>query len=61
MVAFILSFSALVAAIWLMFTAYVLVEGDNPKWPGVALVISNSLIFASNLVYKFGRVEDETF
>ncbi|KAI6183008.1 hypothetical protein M3Y97_00441500 [Aphelenchoides bicaudatus] len=49
MLAFILSFASLVAATWLMFSEYVLREGNDPKWPGVALFLNNFLIFAASL------------
>ncbi|KAI6219871.1 Small membrane protein related [Aphelenchoides besseyi] len=58
MFAFILSFSSLVAALWLMFSDYVLRQGNDPKWPGVSLFLNNFLIFCASLVYKFGRTEE---
>ncbi|TKR93837.1 hypothetical protein L596_008217 [Steinernema carpocapsae] len=58
MAAFCLSFSCLVAAIWVMFADYVLVKGDHSVWPGVALFLHNFLIFIASLVYKFGRTEE---
>ncbi|KAI6207259.1 hypothetical protein M3Y99_01852900 [Aphelenchoides fujianensis] len=61
MFAFILSFSSLVAALWLMFADYVLRQGNDPKWPGVALFLNNFLIFCASLVYKFGRTEEDHY
>jgi len=61
MLAFILSFSSLVAALWLMFADYVFETGDGPKWPGVALFLNNFLIFCASLVYKFGRAEGSAY
>ncbi|OZC08758.1 hypothetical protein X798_04172 [Onchocerca flexuosa] len=58
MLGFVLSFASLVAALWIMFADYVLVTGDHPIWPGVALFFHNFLIFISSLVYKFGRTEE---
>ncbi|VDM44741.1 unnamed protein product [Toxocara canis] len=58
MCGFVLSFASLVAAIWIMFADYVLVLGDHPTWPGVALFLHNFLIFLASLVYKFGRTEE---
>ncbi|CAJ0578211.1 unnamed protein product, partial [Mesorhabditis spiculigera] len=58
MAAFVLSFSALVAATWILFSDYVLRQGDHPVWPGVALFVHNFMIFAASLVYKFGRTEE---
>lgn len=58
MCGFVLSFASLVAAIWIMFADYVLVVGDHPTWPGVALFFHNFLIFVASLVYKFGRTEE---
>uniref|UniRef100_A0A915PWY2 Uncharacterized protein n=1 Tax=Setaria digitata TaxID=48799 RepID=A0A915PWY2_9BILA len=58
MLGFVLSFASLVAALWIMFADYVLVTGDHPIWPGVALFLHNFLIFISSLVYKFGRTEE---
>ncbi|EFO19052.1 hypothetical protein LOAG_09441 [Loa loa] len=58
MFGFVLSFASLVAALWIMFADYVLVTGDHPIWPGVALFLHNFLIFISSLIYKFGRTEE---
>lgn len=58
MLGFVLSFASLVAALWIMFADYVLVIGDHPTWPGVALFFHNFLIFTASLVYKFGRTEE---
>ncbi|PIO76806.1 ABC transporter, ATP-binding protein [Teladorsagia circumcincta] len=58
MAAFVLSFASLVAATWVLFSDYVLLTGDHPVWPGVALFLTNFIIFASSCVYKFGRTEE---
>jgi len=60
MLAFVLSFASLVAAVWLMFSEYVFRQGDTPKWPGVALFLNNFLIFCASLLYKFGRVDNNS-
>ncbi|VDN03130.1 unnamed protein product [Thelazia callipaeda] len=58
MLGFVFSFASLVAALWIMFADYVLVTGDHPTWPGVALFFHNFLIFMASLIYKFGRTEE---
>ncbi|KAK0425532.1 hypothetical protein QR680_009248 [Steinernema hermaphroditum] len=58
MSAFVLSFSCLVAAIWVMFADFVLITGVHAVWPGVALFLHNFLIFLASLTYKFGRTEE---
>ncbi|CAI5439568.1 unnamed protein product [Caenorhabditis angaria] len=58
MAAFVLSFSSLVAATWILFSDYVLRQGDHDVWPGVALFLTNFIIFAASCVYKFGRTEE---
>lgn len=58
MIAFALSFASLIAGLWLMFSDYVLRQGEHRNWPGVALFLNNFLIFGASLVYKFGRVEE---
>uniref|UniRef100_A0A7E4V6B2 Transmembrane protein 50B n=1 Tax=Panagrellus redivivus TaxID=6233 RepID=A0A7E4V6B2_PANRE len=58
MFAFFLAFSTLVASLWIMFANFVLVEGDIPNWPGLALFFHSFFIFISSLLYKFGRSEE---
>lgn len=58
MVAFFLAFSSLVASLWIMFAEFVLVEGNIPNWPGLALFFHSLFIFFASLLYKFGRVEE---
>ncbi|KJH40854.1 ABC transporter, ATP-binding protein [Dictyocaulus viviparus] len=58
MAAFVLSFASLVAATWVLFSDYVLLAGLHPVWPGVALFLTNFIIFVSSCVYKFGRTEE---
>ena len=58
MPAFVVSFTSLVAATWILFSDYVLRTGDHPVWPGVALFLTNFIIFASSCIYKFGRTEE---
>lgn len=55
---FLLGFSSLIAASWILFGIYV-VPGNHPdKWPGVAVFLQNALIFFGGLVFKFGRTEE---
>jgi len=58
MLSFILTFSSLVAALWLMFSEFVFETGDHTNWPGVALFLNNFLIFCASIVYKFGRTDE---
>ena len=58
MSAFVLSFASIVAALWIMFADFVLVKGEHPTWPGVALFLHNFFIFIASLIYKFGRTEE---
>ncbi|CAO4360881.1 Protein CBG03988 [Caenorhabditis briggsae] len=58
MAAFVVSFASLVAATWILFSDYVLRQGEHTVWPGVALFLTNFIIFASSCVYKFGRTEE---
>ena len=51
---FIVAFAALAAAIWLA-VAQLLKPEVEQKWPGAALIVSNSLILISALVYRFQR------
>jgi len=60
MLAFFLTFAALVASVWLLFSEYVLRQGNDPKWPGVALFLNNFLIFGASIVYKFGRLDNHS-
>lgn len=58
MAAFVMSFASLVAATWILFSDYVLRAGGHQVWPGVALFLTNFIIFTSSCVYKFGRTEE---
>lgn len=55
---FILGFSALTGSVWILISDYAASDKDIVKYPGVALLIQNILIFLSSLTFKFGRVED---
>uniref|UniRef100_A0A0N5A5E7 Transmembrane protein 50B n=1 Tax=Parastrongyloides trichosuri TaxID=131310 RepID=A0A0N5A5E7_PARTI len=56
-VAFVLSFSSVIGAILIMFSDYVLVQGEHSVYPGVALFLNVFSIFLASFTYKFGRVE----
>uniref|UniRef100_A0AC35UB34 Transmembrane protein 50A n=1 Tax=Rhabditophanes sp. KR3021 TaxID=114890 RepID=A0AC35UB34_9BILA len=58
LIAFILSFASIIASVWIMFADYVLVGGQHPVYPGVALFLNVFLIFLGSFVYKFGRAEE---
>ncbi|CAD7080795.1 unnamed protein product [Hermetia illucens] len=58
LIGFMLGFSAIIASVWIMvadFTSKDKVE----TWPGVAILLQNVLILISNLIYRFGRSEEE--
>ncbi|KAF0294175.1 Transmembrane protein 50B [Amphibalanus amphitrite] len=57
-IGFLLGFAAIIAAMWILFAAYVVPGGSRSQWPGIAVVLQNLFIFAGSLVYKFGRSED---
>lgn len=50
----IVGFGAIAAAIWLS-AARLLRPQIADKWPGASLIVSNVLVFASALVYRFQR------
>ncbi|XP_026862635.1 transmembrane protein 50B-like [Electrophorus electricus] len=55
-IGFLIMFGSLIAAIWILFQAYI-VPG-NPVYPGLSVFFQNLFIFFSTLMYKFGRTED---
>ncbi|OQV22684.1 putative Transmembrane protein 50A [Hypsibius exemplaris] len=64
---FVMGFSALIAATWVLFQNYVVGPIDASgahnapprSWPGVGLFLQNLFIFLGALVYKFGRSEGD--
>ncbi|THD21420.1 putative membrane protein [Fasciola hepatica] len=54
--AFVMIFSCVVAACWILFGSYV-AAGKTPIWPGVAILLQNILLCISSLIYRFGRKE----
>lgn len=44
-IGFVLGFASIIAAIWILFAAYV-IPGKDPAYPGVGLFLQNILIFA---------------
>ncbi|XP_015781391.1 transmembrane protein 50A [Tetranychus urticae] len=57
-VGFVLGFSSIIAATWILFAAYV-IPNKQVIYPGIGLFLQNILIFAGSLVFKFGRSEDD--
>jgi len=58
--AFILMFGGLLGSGWILFGLYVVPDeaGDilpAYKWPGIALLFQNLLIFASAIIMRFAR------
>jgi len=56
-IGFVLGFGAIIAAVWILFAAFV-IPGKDQAYPGVGLFLQNVLIFAGSLIFKFGRSED---
>eukprot|EP00127_Corallochytrium_limacisporum_P007525 Clim_evm47s253 gene=Clim_evmTU47s253 len=56
---FILLFSGIISSAWIMFADYI-VPGSDKQWTGIALFLQNVLIFLAALIFKFGRVDDES-
>ncbi|RWS27080.1 transmembrane protein 50A-like protein [Leptotrombidium deliense] len=56
-IGFVLGFGSIIAAIWILFAAYVIPE-RKLIYPGIGLFLQNILIFAGSLIFKFGRTED---
>jgi len=58
-----MGFGALLGSAWIMFREYVFIAEEAPfkptsTYPGVAYFLQNLFIFASSIIYKFGRTED---
>lgn len=58
-IGFVLGFSSIIAATWFLISNFYLnQEKDQPKYPGLGLFAQNILIFASSIIFKFGRTEE---
>ncbi|CAF0896066.1 unnamed protein product, partial [Adineta steineri] len=55
---FLFVFGSVIAGAWLMIALY-MIPNAKDIYPGVALFIQTLLIFASTLILKFGRTEDD--
>jgi hypothetical protein len=55
---FLIEFGAIAAAIWIAI-AHWFQGSPKSEYPGVALIISNSLIFISAMIYRFAKPQDE--
>jgi hypothetical protein len=51
---FTLSFISVISSIWILFEFYVIPNKPH-KYPGIALLLQNLLIFGSALLLKYGR------
>lgn len=60
-VGFVLGFSSIIAATWILFAAYLLPESVRALYPGIALFLQNLFIICGSLIYKFGRNEDSSY
>jgi len=62
---FLMGFGALLGSAWILFGEYVFpteeaasVFNPDSSYPGVAFFLQNLFIFASSVIFKFGRNED---
>jgi len=55
---FLMAFACCIASFWILIGGYLNHDSIHNKWPGVAILLQNLLIFASSLVFKFGRAEE---
>ncbi|CAF2338333.1 unnamed protein product [Rotaria sp. Silwood2] len=55
---FLFVFGSVIAGAWIMIALYLIPNAEH-VYPGVALFLQSLLIFASTLVLKFGRSEEE--
>ncbi|XP_065201779.1 transmembrane protein 50B-like [Planococcus citri] len=58
-VGFVLGFASVIASFWIFFADFV--PHSSEKVPGVELLTQNIFIFVSSLIYKFGRIEENTW
>lgn len=59
-IGFVLGFSSIIAATWIMIADFSIIDEKASRWPGVALLLQNLFIFFSSLLYKFGRSNADT-
>ncbi|XP_035905907.1 transmembrane protein 50A [Anopheles stephensi] len=58
---FVLGFTSIIAAIWIMIAEFAVNESRTDKYPGYALLIQNIFIFLSTLIYKFGPPSENEY
>ncbi|XP_053676336.1 transmembrane protein 50B [Anopheles nili] len=58
---FVLGFTSIIAAIWIMIAEFAVNESRTDKYPGYALLIHNIFIFFSTLIYKFGPQNENEY
>lgn len=58
---FVLGFTAIIAAIWIMIADFAVNESRTDKYPGYALLMHNIFIFFSMIIYKFGRHSESDY
>ncbi|KFB48740.1 hypothetical protein ZHAS_00016745 [Anopheles sinensis] len=58
---FVLGFTAIIAAIWIMIADFAVNESRTDKYPGYALLMHNVFIFFSMIIYKFGRHSESDY
>ncbi|OWA52454.1 putative Transmembrane protein 50A [Hypsibius exemplaris] len=56
---FLIAFTCVITATWIMFQDYVTYKGHISAWPGVALFFQNLFIVLAALIWKLGRVDSE--
>lgn len=56
--AFLMAFSCVIAASWILFGAYVATQSST-IWPGAAILVQNVLLCASSFIFRFGRKMDD--
>uniref|UniRef100_A0A182PUU3 Transmembrane protein 50A n=1 Tax=Anopheles epiroticus TaxID=199890 RepID=A0A182PUU3_9DIPT len=59
-IGFVLGFTSIIAAVWIMIAEFAVNETRTDKYPGYALLMHNVFIFLATLIYKFGaQTENE--
>lgn len=58
---FVLGFTSIIAAIWIMIAEFAMNESRTDKYPGYALIMHNVFIFLSTFIYKFGPSSENEY
>ncbi|KAG8459373.1 hypothetical protein KFE25_013009 [Diacronema lutheri] len=58
--AFVVAFSGVIGAVWIMVNENNAPSGEGSMWPAVAGLLQNVFIFLGSLIFRFARMQQES-